>query len=104
MPKFADRCCNPLNLDKHIKKSSLRNLPVNLALHFRLSTSDRICSACHKKLLRQYTEALSDETDNDSNQSIDSEENLNYELVHLDQSPDTVPSGIHLKYFICFSM
>lgn len=66
MLKFFNHCCNPLNLKKHIKKSSRHCLPKYLIIHFGLSTSDRVYSACHKKLLRKYAETSPNNTDNKS--------------------------------------
>lgn len=103
MPKFFNRCCISLILVKYNEKLSPRGLPGYSIVHFSLSTSDRVCSACHKKLLRQYAEALPDDTDNECNESFGTDENLNDEPIYLNESPDFVISGIHLKYFICFS-
>ncbi|KAK0167770.1 hypothetical protein PV327_001634 [Microctonus hyperodae] len=51
MPRFRDGCCNPMNLDKHLIKTSLRKISQSLAVRYNLSTDERICSGCHQKLL-----------------------------------------------------
>ncbi|KAH0534996.1 hypothetical protein KQX54_011602 [Cotesia glomerata] len=93
IPKFFDRCCNPFNLDKHLKKSSLRNLPEYLAVQFYLSTNDRVCSACYKKLLYQYTENLPEDTDDELNESFETDEYVHDEIIPVEESPDTFASS-----------
>ncbi|KAK0168017.1 hypothetical protein PV327_001858 [Microctonus hyperodae] len=51
MPKFHDRCCNPMNLKKHLIKSGLRKISHTLVVRYNMSPQDRICSGCYKKLL-----------------------------------------------------
>ncbi|KAH0534985.1 hypothetical protein KQX54_011327 [Cotesia glomerata] len=82
MPKFFDRCCNPFNLDKHLKKSSLRNLPKYLAVHFHLSTNDRVYN----------TENLPEDTDDESNASFETDDNVHNEIISVEESPDTFAS------------
>ncbi|CAD6240963.1 GSCOCG00012598001-RA-CDS [Cotesia congregata] len=67
MPKFFDRCCNPFILEKHRKKISLRNLSEHLAIRYNLSTDERICSSCYKKMLQPSIENTSDESDDNQN-------------------------------------
>ncbi|KAH0535000.1 hypothetical protein KQX54_011701 [Cotesia glomerata] len=71
MPKFFDRCCNPLNLDNHKKTKSF---------------------PCHKKLLKQYAEDSTKDTDNESNESLEADENFKDGIIHVDESPDTIAS------------
>ncbi|KAH0563668.1 hypothetical protein KQX54_004244 [Cotesia glomerata] len=92
MPKFFNRCCNPMNRDIHNKTKSLRSLPEYLAIHFHLPTDDRVCSPCHKELLKQYADNLTEDTDDESNESLEADENSNDEIIHVDESPDTFAS------------
>ncbi|XP_074105556.1 uncharacterized protein LOC141531564 [Cotesia typhae] len=87
MPKFRDRCCNPHNLENHRKTSSLRNVPQNLANRYNLSTVDRICSSCYKKLLHHYAESLSDESDdNEPDERSENDENILTGSIEVDNS------------------
>lgn len=102
MPKFFYRCCNPMNHEKHHKTKSLRSLPEYLTTHFHLSTDDRVCSSCHKELLKQYADNLTEHTDDESNESLEADENSNDGIIHVDESPDTFASSIHLSFFLFF--
>ncbi|XP_074112106.1 uncharacterized protein LOC141535849 [Cotesia typhae] len=87
MPKFRDRCCNLHNLENHRKTSSLRNVPQNLANRYNLSTVDRICSSCYKKLLHHYAESLSDESDdNEPDERSENDENILTGSIEVDNS------------------
>ncbi|KAK0159866.1 hypothetical protein PV327_010932 [Microctonus hyperodae] len=90
MPKFYDRCCNPMNLEKHCIEKALRKLSKNLADRYNLSTNDRVCSVCHKKLLNliQNTNNTDDCSDTSSDtvilQSFESEQHVESEPIDVD--------------------
>ncbi|KAK0161647.1 hypothetical protein PV327_010100 [Microctonus hyperodae] len=92
MPKFYDRCCNPLNLEKHSVKKSLRQLSKNLVVCYNLSTGDHICSMCHKKLVNPMnnTNSTHDYSDKSSNteilESFGNEQDDNSELIDVGDS------------------
>lgn len=69
MPKFFDRCCNPMNTGRHKVKSSLRKLPEYLRIRYRLSMGNRVCTACYKKLLARYNQNDYEETIDDVQES-----------------------------------
>lgn len=95
MPKFHDRCCYPHNLENHRKTLSLRNVPRNLASRYNLSTDDRICSSCYKKLLQHYAENLSDESDdNEPDERSENDENIVSGSIEVDNSGGNNLTGI----------
>lgn len=89
MPLFCDRCYNPMNIEKHLVKSSLRKLPEYLAIHYRLPTNDnrRVCVACYKKL-KKDTADFSEESE-----SFENDQNVNEEPIDVDESQDTNVTG-----------
>lgn len=89
MPKFFNRCCNPTDIERHNVKISLRRLPEYLRIHYRLSTKDRVCSACYKKLLKQYTKD-SEESAGKPNESFT---NIREELIDVGESQDANMTG-----------
>lgn len=87
MPKFFDRCCNPFNLEKHRKKLSLRNLPEHLAIRYNLSTDERICSSCYKKMLQPSD-------DDQNNDCFEIDQNIISGSIEVDDSERDNLTGI----------
>ncbi|KAK0074185.1 hypothetical protein PV325_008666 [Microctonus aethiopoides] len=86
MPKFSDRCCNPINLEKHFVKTSLRKIPLHIVRYY-LSTEDRICSGCYKKLLNLSADKYCDKSDTETPESFENEQDVKSQPIDVDDSP-----------------
>ncbi|KAK0157010.1 hypothetical protein PV327_011462 [Microctonus hyperodae] len=86
MPKFRNRCCNPMNLEKHFIRKSLRKISESLALRYNLSTEERICLACYKKLLHPKSGDFSDNSDTETPECSENEQDVISEPIDLHSS------------------
>lgn len=104
MPKFRDRCCNPMNLEKHKIKIGLRGIPEHLVVRFNLSTEERICSGCYKKLLNLTSDNYSDKSDTEIPENFEYEQDVKSQPIDVDHSQVNTLTGISLNIAVTNSI
>ncbi|KAK0084554.1 hypothetical protein PV326_006231 [Microctonus aethiopoides] len=85
MPKFCDRCCNPMNLENH-----------------KIQTSLRKCSACYKKLLNLKTVNDSDKSETEILESFEYEKDVRSHPIDVDDSQVNTLTGPGFRGFTIF--
>ncbi|KAK0076407.1 hypothetical protein PV325_005458 [Microctonus aethiopoides] len=87
MPKFCDRCCNPMNLENH-----------------KIQTSLRKCSACYKKLLNLKTVNDSDKSETEILESFEYEKDVRSHPIDVDDSQVNTLTGVSLNISVTDSI